>query len=131
VVRLTCHCYEVYLTVSVAPTCVDSIKNQDETDIDCGGDTCTKCADHQSCGMDNDCVSLHCVDSTCCAYLVTDYIDLNLCLVSASCLDGIKNQDETDIDCGGDTCTQCADNTSCEGNNDCSSLHCSSSVCSK
>jgi hypothetical protein len=106
------------------------VHNQDETDVDCGGG-CEQCSDDQTCSVQQDCISLHCVESICGKFNIAAY-KLNLTeTVSATCFDGIKNQDETDIDCGGDTCTQCADNASCEGNNDCISLHCSSSVCSK
>ncbi len=29
----------------IYPTCFDSVKNQDESDVDCGGTSCSKCAD--------------------------------------------------------------------------------------
>ena len=53
------------------------------------------------------------------------------CLTATpSCADGIKNQDETDIDCGG-SCNQCAPTKSCLVNTDCTSLKCTNSKCSK
>jgi len=45
--------------------CSDSIKNQDESDIDCGGSTsgCSRCALNQLCLTANDCASGRCVGS--------------------------------------------------------------------
>ncbi|MDD5431287.1 MAG: prepilin-type N-terminal cleavage/methylation domain-containing protein [Candidatus Pacebacteria bacterium] len=58
-------------------------------------------------------------------------INLNLALVEAaeSCSDSIKNQDETDVDCGGDICDTCANGLTCSDNNDCTSGNCSAGVC--
>jgi len=39
------------------PTCDDTTKNQDETDIDCGGATCGKCMIGQTCSAPTDCMS--------------------------------------------------------------------------
>src|SRR5690606_23712945 len=43
--------------------------------------------------------------------------------VSASCGDGVKNGDETDVDCGG-ICPGCANGMSCALAADCASLFC-------
>ncbi len=45
------------------PTCFDGIKNQDETDVDCGGAICIgRCAIAKTCNVNNDCqTSLKCV----------------------------------------------------------------------
>ena len=45
-------------------TCTDSIKNQDETDRDCGGTKCPKCPNTNSCKINNDCQSNYCNPST-------------------------------------------------------------------
>ena len=49
------------------PTCSDGIKNQDETDVDCGG-VCVsqgkKCVNASSCKISNDCQSNYCNPST-------------------------------------------------------------------
>lgn len=45
-------------------TCSDGIKNQDETDVDCGGVICGKCANTKSCKIINDCQSNYCNPST-------------------------------------------------------------------
>lgn len=45
-----------------------------------------------------------------------------------SCVDDKKNQDETDVDCGG-KCPKCVSGKSCEVNTDCSSNICTDGVC--
>ena len=45
-----------------------------------------------------------------------------------SCDDGIKNGNETDIDCGG-SCTKCAENMHCYVNADCLSDNCDNDIC--
>jgi hypothetical protein len=43
--------------------CTDDIKNQDETDVDCGGATCSaRCLSGQSCKTNADCVTGVCLD---------------------------------------------------------------------
>jgi hypothetical protein len=49
----------------LAPTCADGIKNQDESDLDCGGETCPKCADTKACNVAADCVSDVCMSNIC------------------------------------------------------------------
>ena len=87
--------------------CGNSAKDPNETDLDCGGDGCraTKpCALTQACVIHADCASGSCKSNKC---------------VAASCSDGIKNQSETAIDCGGPTCSaprnECS-TASCEKN---------------
>ncbi|MCA9879178.1 MAG: hypothetical protein KC442_15410 [Thermomicrobiales bacterium] len=46
------------------PTCTDSLKNGDETDVDCGG-SCPRCANGLVCDSRDDCASALCVDSRC------------------------------------------------------------------
>jgi len=49
---------------------------------------------------------------------------------SETCTDGIKNQDETDIDCGGNTCSTCNAGENCNTNLDCNrGLSCTRGVC--
>ncbi len=48
---------------------------------------------------------------------------------TASCTDGIKNQDETDIDCGGTKCSKCSNGKACVINSDCSSNQCTGGKC--
>jgi len=46
-----------------------------------------------------------------------------------SCNDGLLNQDETDIDCGGLTCDPCNDGAACIGADDCMSGQCGDGQC--
>lgn len=47
----------------------------------------------------------------------------------ATCTDGRKNGNETDIDCGGSSCLACADGRACNTGTDCSSGVCNSGIC--
>jgi hypothetical protein len=55
------------------PTCTDSVRNGNETDVDCGG-TCPRCAVGKTCVARNDCASARCEAGTCqtCANALTD-----------------------------------------------------------
>jgi hypothetical protein len=46
-------------------TCSDGIKNGTETDVDCGGSTCPRCAIGKTCTSRNDCASARCAGGTC------------------------------------------------------------------
>ena len=50
-----------------AASCSDGVKNQDETDVDCGGSTCQKCANGKACKAAADCMSGDCEGTTCTA----------------------------------------------------------------
>lgn len=94
------------------PSCTDGIKNQDETDVDCGG-SCSRCLDHKACQTGGDCISKNCSAGVC---------------VPATCTDGIRNQDESDVDCGGG-CAGCAVGDLCSGHDDCGSRFCYAGRC--
>ena len=49
---------------------------------------------------------------------------------NASCYDGKKNSPETDVDCGGGSCPQCADGKTCLTDADCKSYYCKNNICS-
>ena len=87
--------------------CGDDVKNGEETDTDCGGPTCPKCAIGDDCLGNDDCLSGSC-NSTC----------------QPSCTDTILNQDESDIDCGG-VCPPCAFGQHCATGSDCQTGACS------
>jgi hypothetical protein len=104
-----------------AAVCNDGVKNQNETDIDCGG-VCPHCGTGQTCSSGADCT-------------------LALCIISAgntsptcqpqSCADGIKNQTETDTDCGGTAgCAKCTAGRACAVGTDCDCQFCNGGVCS-
>jgi len=76
----------------VQETCFDSIKNFNESDVDCGSRCSFKCTLGQTCNINEDCESNYCLDGT--------------CTLQQTCLDGILNQDEEGIDCGG-VCEPC------------------------
>jgi len=57
------YCYQ-----NACAKCDDTIKNGDETDVDCGGTKCNKpCANGKTCGITTDCTSMFCADGVCCA----------------------------------------------------------------
>jgi len=94
-----------------APTCMDGVKNGAETDVDCGGPTCMDCAPGKLCGNPADCTSGVCSGNP-------------LKCQAPTCMDGVKNQDETDVDCGGLVCGDCANGKSCNMDGDCVSAYC-------
>jgi hypothetical protein len=66
------------------------------------------------CTLGSDCPELVCVSNACAA---------------GTCNDGVENQDETDVDCGGGTCEPCAPSKKCEQDTDCETGVCESNVC--
>lgn len=81
--------------VSITPRpadCANGRIDGRETDVDCGGADCPACAAERLCLADADCASGSCV--------------LNRC-AAASCRDGVQNQGEAAVDCGG-PCQPCA-----------------------
>lgn len=86
-----------------------------ETDVDCGGPNCPKCEADQNCSIDDDCVSDVCEDGVC---------------QEPDCEDGVKNQGESDIDCG-DPCPPCELGKDCVREDDCISGYCDNGVCAE
>ena len=97
-----------------APTCSDNIKDGQETDVDCGGNTCGVCVVGHACLTGTDCTTGICSGGFC---------------QQPSCSDGIKNGTETDRDCGGGTCGACAMGLSCLVGSDCISGTCTGGIC--
>ena len=102
-------CSTVTLTC-VTSQCADSHADGAETDVDCGGAVCPRCALNKRCTTDGDCTSSAC-----------DAIS-RLCIAS-QCADHRQDGAETDVDCGGGTCTSCAVGQRCNVNFDCASGH--------
>ncbi len=112
--------------VCVAPTANDGVKNGNESDVDCGRsgagtDTSAPlCTTNGVCAAPTDCASFNCVQNAC---------------VAPTSGDGIKNGNETDIDCGEsapgpDTdAPTCADERTCGVAADCQSGVCTDGVC--
>lgn len=96
----------------LAPACDDKVKNGDESDSDCGGAACGKCAAGDKCVTETDCVSGACANEIC----------------SATCSDGMKNGAETGLDCGGG-CPGCKDGEACAVSADCGSGVCQAKAC--
>jgi len=101
--------------VCVAPTCDDAVRNARETAVDCGGPDCAPCARNRTCLIDADCVTDICNDE-------------GRCDIDRSCFDDIRNEDETDVDCGGDECAPCRDGWACDEDTDCVSGVCALGV---
>jgi len=100
--------------VCVSASANDGVKNATETDVDCGGpDVGTpRCAPGKTCGGGTDCDSLVCNATKKCA--------------APTGTDGVKNGDESDVDCGGTTtgAPKCAAGKSCKAHADCASDGC-------
>ncbi len=95
--------------------CEDGVKGGLETDIDCGGGVCGKCAGGKRCNSGTDCLSGKCLwDGS-----------KNVCVDPAWCTNGAKDFFETDIDCGGSVCVlRCSPGQKCSGNSDCTTSLC-------
>jgi hypothetical protein len=103
-------------STSATGSCSDGVKNGAETDVDCGGGLCDKCAEDQACGADADCGTTSCKAGKCAIP------------PAPTCVDGVKNQQETDVDCAGE-CAPCGDGKICVSNNDCGSGLCTAGTC--
>jgi len=93
---------------------MDSSLDGSETDVDCGGPMCGKCANGKKCvtdGVAGDCQSGVCSGTT-----------AKTCAVP-SCTDAVQNGTETDLNCGG-SCPKCADGKTCGVSADCASGVC-------
>ena len=105
--------------------CSDGIKNQDESDMDCGG-VCEPCTLGLNCSVDEDCISGYCNKTT--------GVCQNMSMLPyaiGNCSDGIRNQDESDIDCGGTICSGCDINRSCLIDEDCAEGSCIDNSCER
>jgi hypothetical protein len=81
------------LDAGPTPTCSDSLQNQDETGVDCGGTTCAPCPTCSDSLQNQDETGVDCGGTT--------------CAPCPTCSDSLQNQDETDVDCGGTACAPC------------------------
>jgi hypothetical protein len=99
--------------VCATPICNDGSKNGTETGIDCGGAGCPRCDTGQGCLTGDDCASGVCKDT-----------GAGLQCQAPSPTDGVKNADETDIDCGGTAAPKCAVAKACKVHADCQSDGC-------
>jgi hypothetical protein len=101
-------------SICQVPTCRDDVHNGAETGVDCGGQAsgCKACPAGQPCGSPDDCISHVCFGGKC---------------KLPTCLDGVRNGQETDQDCGGPNCDDCPLGQECIGDGDCQSSYCDGS----
>ena len=92
--------------------CSNGVKDNGETDVDCGG-PCDPCADGHHCVINNDCVNAICKSGAC---------------KGPTCGDAVKNGAEADVDCGG-PCAPCTDGKSCNAPSDCAGGVCGGHLC--
>jgi hypothetical protein len=98
--------------VCVAATCVDTVLNGAETDVDCGGQDCGPCANGEMCLAFTDCVSQFC-DSA---------VSPPLC---APCVDDVDCSSAPGTYCDAGLCVALLDNGApCAAPNECSSGYC-------
>jgi hypothetical protein len=117
-----------------APTCSDGIKNGNETDVDCGGGTCTACVNGKQCLTGTDCVSGSCSGGVCVTLLANGATcSSGSQCISGNCADGVC----CNTPCVG-TCQACIVSLTGSPNGICANVHagmndpnhpCSSSVC--
>jgi hypothetical protein len=98
------------LNTCMGSPCMDGVKDGSETDVDCGGAICPPCGTGLMCEQGSDCVSTVC-----------DAV-MHTCL-SPKCMDGVKDGNETDVDCGG-SCSACPLGKACLATQDCVSNAC-------
>jgi hypothetical protein len=108
----------------LASTCSNGMKDGNETDVDCGN-ACNPCDVAKLCNSPTDCKDRGACKSS-----------PKVCF-GADCYDSVRNQDETDVDCGG-TCAsnglgpnmgKCGVNALCLYPSDCESNNCVAGVC--
>lgn len=100
--------------IAGSSTCTNGERDEDEADVDCGGECDTGCANGFHCNEDSDCLDESCIGDTCQA---------------ATCLDEDKADLETDVDCGGPDCPPCEPGQGCAVDTDCTSMVCDVAVC--
>ena len=85
-------------------------------ETNCGGGFCTSLlSDTQNCGT--------------CGNVCSNSCSSGVCVSGETCVDGILNQDETDVDCGGSCPNKCVVGQSCIVNSDCQSGTCDLNTC--
>ena len=125
--------------VEVNPAhCFNYTKDEDESDQDCGGASCERCADGLMCLANADCASNVCEENLCASVACDSDVTCtssggHSCNLNThtcnTCNDGIMNGMETAKDCGG-PCGKCNAQLGCRENSDCLSDTCVGGVCS-
>lgn len=96
--------------------CKNQRQNTSETDVDCGGPDCNRCAVGRACLVSRDCVSELCVGGSC---------------RDRSCANERMDAMETDVDCGSWRCPACVPGKGCAESDDCTSGICAHGVCAE
>ncbi len=98
--------------------CNNREKDNDETDIDCGGSCSKGCPDNSSCKENSDCKNGFCHNDIC---------------KESTCYDGLKGPKESDKDCGGTCSKKCEVDEKCGDDDDCKSGSCdiSKGICTE
>jgi hypothetical protein len=109
------------VSTDASTNCSSPTKNGSETDVGCGGPVCPACVVGKHCLMDTDCATPAVCD-------VPDASVVGVCELP-TCHDGMKDGQETGIDCGGPTCPACPAGQGCLSGTDCQSLVCTSMIC--
>jgi hypothetical protein len=125
-----------YMSLSIAvPTCSDGVMNGNESDVDCGGSCLPskRCGDGLICNSASDCISGVCKTNICQgeSIITSNVKNLRLSITVAACNDGVKNGNETDVDCGGSCLPskQCGNGLICNNGPDCISGVCTTNIC--
>jgi Sulfatase-modifying factor enzyme 1 len=95
-------------------SCDNGTVDGEESDVDCGGTACPRCAINSICRQDTDCIGAYCKQGRC---------------AQGSCVDMVKNLKETDVDCGGGDCPACGVGATCISNSDCVQQACTGGKC--
>ncbi len=97
------------------PSCTDGEQNGDETDVDCGGACGASCGTGELCLIDEDCASMVCeADDT--------------CSQDPLCTNGMQDNGETDVDCGGPCGPTCEVDEGCNNGSDCVTNDCDANM---
>ncbi len=119
-------------------SCMDGVRNGDESDLDCGGERCVPCLQGQQCNTLKDCTgALVCADGICCSSQCSGpCLACNLPDLLGECNpideygddpsygNGMSCLNANGLACSAAaSCLQALD-TNCAGNGDCASLRC-------
>ena len=98
----------------IPESCGNTVKDGNETDVDCGGNECPKCIDGKVCIATTDCAGNGCIDQKC---------------ATPACNNTARDGDETDVNCGGKVCAKCTTGRRCTTASDCVSGACQNELC--
>lgn len=96
--------------------CTNEVQNTTESDVDCGGFECQRCAAGRKCVSASDCASGQCAQNSC---------------QDPSCANERPDSGETDLDCGGRRCRPCESGRHCKVDADCTSGVCADETCAE